>query len=93
MTVGELSERLTAVEENSWLAYYREDPFGSYRDDLRSAQIAQLIHNVNSKKPRKLEDFMLFRTAEKRQVSDNIDQDVRNVFAKVNAIAKGKKNG
>lgn len=28
---------------------------------MRSALISQLIHNSNSKKPKSLEDFMLFR--------------------------------
>ena len=60
MTVAALSEQLTAAEEAHWIALYRQDPWGEQRGDMRSALISQLIHNSNSKKPKKLEDFMLF---------------------------------
>jgi hypothetical protein len=63
MTVSELTLRMTAAEETAWIAYFKEDPFGPQRDDIRSAQIVQMVHNVNAPKgkARKLEDFLLFR--------------------------------
>ncbi|MDH3000605.1 hypothetical protein A1D23_09250 [Chelonobacter oris] len=43
--------------------FYQEQPFGLWRDDYRSAQIAYLLAAVNSdpkKSPPKLTDFMPF---------------------------------
>ena len=37
---------------------------------MRSALIAQLVHNSNSKSPKKLQDFMLFRE-EKPKAGDD----------------------
>lgn len=71
MTVAELSERLTASEEAHWIALYRQDPWGEQRGDMRSALIAQLIYNTNSKKPKKMQDFMLFGGKKESAGDDN----------------------
>lgn len=60
MTVCELLQRMTAAEETHWLALYSIDPWGEQRADMRIGQVAQITYNANSKKPRKLQDFMLF---------------------------------
>ena len=70
MTVAQLSECLSAAEEAHWIALYRLDPWGEQRDDMRSALIAQLIHNTNSKKGKKLKDFMLFTEKPSDRVND-----------------------
>ena len=68
---------MTAAEEAQWLAYYQKSPFGDQRDDLRSAQVTQMIHNANSKKPKKLMDFMLF-TDKPKPVGDTAEEIRRN---------------
>lgn len=84
MTVAELSQRLTASEEAHWIALYRLEPFGDERADLRSAQVAQILWNANTKKEkaRPITDFMPFYR--KRVKPDpNVNQSVRSVFSKL----------
>lgn len=81
MTVAALSEQLTAAEEAHWIALYRQDPWGEQRDDMRSALVAQLIHNSNSKKAKKLEDFMLFKDKPKQHGVD--PKAIRNSFERM----------
>jgi hypothetical protein len=78
MTVSELTERLTSAEEAHWIALYRRDPWGEQRGDLRNALLAQLFHNANSKKPKKMEDFLLFGGKRKEAVGDSPDQIRKN---------------
>lgn len=40
-----------------WLALYRIDPWGEWRDDLRSGIVASVIANVNRDAKRKPEPF------------------------------------
>jgi len=59
--VGELLDSISSDELAEWAAYYRLDPFGSYRSDLQAANVAMWIAQVNAKKGHvfKLSDFML----------------------------------
>jgi len=83
-TVGELSQTMTAAEETHWQALFREEPFGYTRSDMASAQIAQLLFNVNAKKQdrRKLTDFMLFYRKPSK-VQENVADNVRSFFGKL----------
>ena len=47
-------------ELSAWQQYYQIEPFGSWRDNYHSAQIASLIYNVNrgKQKPTTIADFM-----------------------------------
>lgn len=40
-----------------WLALYRIDPWGEWRDDLRSGIVASVVANVNRDSKRKPEPF------------------------------------
>ena len=79
MTVADLSDRLTAAEEAHWIAYYRINPFGDERADVRSAQICQLLYNIHAPKGKKSEvaDFMPYR---KKKPAQTTAQDIRNNF-------------
>ena len=60
-TVGELSEELSDAELHEWMAFYRLEPFGEERADLRAGIVASTVYNVNrGKKGRVLKptDFM-----------------------------------
>ena len=84
MTVADLSQRLTAAEEASWIAFYRAKPFASERVDVGLAQIAQLLWNTNAKKEntRKLTDFLpWYRKPVKKD--PNVNQTVRSMFGKL----------
>ena len=69
--MADLSERLTAAEEASWIALYRADPWGEQRGDMRSALITKFIHDTHSRKPKKLQDFMLFSDRPSERTSDS----------------------
>ena len=88
MTVADLAERMTAAEEAHWIALYKLDPWGEQRDDMRSALISQLIHNSNSRKPKKLEDFMLF--AKKRETVGDTPSQIRKNFESLIAAQRKK---
>lgn len=72
MPVAELTQRMTAAEEAAWIAFYQMSPFGDYRADVRSAQVAQILYNSNVKKDkaRKLQDFILFQPKESKPKKD-----------------------
>lgn len=81
---------MTAAEETMWMAYYREQPFGDYRADVRSGQIAQLLHNSNVKKKdmKPLDEFILFKPKPKPKVVTQ----AREVFAKFKKLNEGLKD-
>ena len=82
--MGELSMRMTALEETHWHAHCAEKPLPTQQIIMHLAQIAQYIQNVNAKKEDRgvLTDFMLF--FKKRQTpQDNVDQEILNVFSKL----------
>lgn len=61
MTVRELLTRMDSKEISEWMAYYRLEPFGEERADLRSGIIASILANVHRKKGAAAfgpEDFM-----------------------------------
>ena len=67
------------------MAYYREDPWGDQRADLRSAQIAQILWNANCKKDkaRKLTEFLMFWKKPPAPEDTNIRESVMGVFGKL----------
>ena len=63
--------------------FYQEQPFGLWRDDFRTAQIAYLLAAVNSdpkKSPPQLMDFMPF-FADKSAVDDDEDDGSEEFLA------------
>jgi hypothetical protein len=52
MTLSEVRERISAAELSAWFAYYRLEPWGEERADLRSAIVASNVANSN-RDPRK----------------------------------------
>lgn len=71
MTVAELLQRISSKELTEWLAFYRTEPFGDVRADLRSAIIACVMANAWRGKNTKVftvEDFMpKFKSERKKQ--------------------------
>ena len=83
--MGELSTRMTALEETYWHVHCADKPLPTQQIIMHLAQIAQYIQNTNvsDKKDRGvLTDFMLF--FKKRQTPQkNVDQEILNVFGKL----------
>jgi hypothetical protein len=78
MPVSRLVREMTAAEETYWLAFYNLSPWGEERDDIRTAGILQMIHNVHSKVSKKLEHFMLFKDPWRRH--EGVEADIMKVF-------------
>lgn len=67
--VREAQARCDSREFAEWLAFYRIDPFGEQRADLRNGILAALVANAmrrSGQQPAKPEDFMPFREVRKR---------------------------
>lgn len=60
-------ENIDARELAEWLAYYRVEPFGEERDDMRSASIACTMANIHRGKNQRayrISEFMLSPSAD-----------------------------
>lgn len=58
---SDIIETMPSWEFTYWLAYNRIDPFGSFREDWRTGQIAFLLSNIHrgkNKPVRPLTDFL-----------------------------------
>lgn len=74
MTVGELRQRMSAAELQSWIAYSRVEPIGEYRGDLRAGVIASTIANVNRGKNSPVKspkDFMLIQNDQETKIKES----------------------
>jgi hypothetical protein len=58
-TVQELEGTMGSAELSDWQSYYQIEPFGAWRDNYHSSQVAALIYNVNRGKQQavKTSDF------------------------------------
>ena len=58
--MGELLTVISSDELTEWAAYYKLEPFGEYRQDLRAAIVSSTVWNVQADKKHKLtiDDFM-----------------------------------
>lgn len=82
MPVSELMQRMTALEETYWAAFYRASPWGDHRADIRSAQICQILYNANTTKKSRaktLTDFLPFYR-KRVKPDENVTQSVRDIF-------------
>jgi len=55
--VAELERSLTSSELTDWMAYYRLEPWGAWRDNFHAALIAAVTANKGARQPVALEDF------------------------------------
>lgn len=60
MSVEEAQQRISALEFAEWMAYYRIEPFGEDRDDLRHGILCAVIAGLFAPKGKepKPEDFI-----------------------------------
>jgi len=81
-TLNELSHRMTALEETYWIAYHKDRPFAEERVDVALARIAQILHNTNAKKPKKLLEFLPWHRKRKRSTESDLDE-IKSVLQRV----------
>jgi hypothetical protein len=80
-TVKELTDKLSMTELNEWIAYYKINPFGTYRKDLNTAYICMSIYGAAGCKTAKISDFMPeFNHVEKPINHEQIANDLHNFF-------------
>ena len=74
MPVSELLCRVNSKELSEWQAYYRIEPFGEKRSDLRFALMTANLMSPHMKKGKspKLSDFMLDFEPKKQMTNDEI---------------------
>jgi hypothetical protein len=82
MTVGEMTSKMTALEETYWIAKAAEAPLPTQQLVMHLAQIAMWIQHVNVSKKQdrgKLTDFLLF-FKKKESTEDSVDYKIRSLF-------------
>jgi len=80
---------MPAAEEHMWLIRARTEPFLARRTEAYLAQIAMILYNSNSKKPKKFKDFILFRTPTE-STEEDVSNNVLSAFGKIAEMAKAK---
>lgn len=67
-------EKLTESELAEWEMFYKEQPFGLWREDYRTAQISHLLAMINRDpkgKAPELLNFMPFYSKEQNEVEED----------------------
>ncbi|MHA1809372.1 MAG: phage tail assembly protein T [Candidatus Heimdallarchaeaceae archaeon] len=72
MTVAEMLSRMSSSELTYWHEVYKQDPFGEWRDDVRTGIISSTIATVMSGKKHKIEDFIVKFEDAKKQSPDEM---------------------
>ena len=86
-TVAELESSLGSSEFDEWVSYYELEPFGAWRDNLHSAQIASTLHNINRRKnaPAKTAKEWMYEHPDEKRINDTAQ-----TLAAFKAMAKRK---
>ena len=83
-------KEMTSSELSDWMAFYRIEPFGCHAEDRRSAQIVNMLYDINKKKGAsslKLEEILInFVHAIK-------EESTKSLAAKLRAWASASKKG
>lgn len=85
MTVGELLARTDSRELSEWMAYYRLEPFGEFRADVRAGMVASTFANVHRKRgaqPFSPLDFLAFPEPEPPKDMNTQVKEIFSAFAR-----------
>lgn len=83
MTVRELLARMNSRELAEWMAYYRLEPFGELRADVRAGMVASTIANVHrqpGKAPFGPLDFLAFPEPQPKAEPEDMNTKVKAIF-------------
>ena len=91
-----LLEQITSRQLGEWIAYYRIDPWGEERADLRSGIVSSTMANINRKKGAKAfkpSDFMpeFIKQKEDDMDAKQVRQQTIDVMSNLVAIQNKKK--
>lgn len=87
---------MTAKQFREWEAYYELEPFGEERADIRSAQICQMLANVNrgkNQQPYKLGDFLLKFDDDRQQRPQTVQEKLNAMTVIMRAMAEAEAEG
>lgn len=89
-TVRSLRLRLSREEFIGWIAYYRINPFGEYRADLRAAMIACSNASLWADKKTKITitDFLLFPPEKQKATPQSVAHQKK--IARMASMLSGK---
>lgn len=85
-TVSELDNTLSSSEFVEWMAYYTIEPWGQWRDNWHSAQIAALLYNVNSSKKQLTTNDFMYHDQESAQEKQDFE-----FLSRLDSVAKREK--
>jgi len=76
MSVKRTQQEVNSREFAEWGAYYRLEPFGEWRADVRSASVAHILANANAPKGRTytMDDFMYFERKEPKTNEERAEE-------------------
>lgn len=84
-SVREVEATMSSHEIAEWMAYYRINPWGEDRADLRSGVVASTIANVNRDpnkgRPFSPRDFMPYHQKQEQDRMESIKQGFRKLKA------------
>lgn len=85
--MAELVNRLTWAEFVSWVAYYKRDPWGEERNDLRAAlNTAALSNTVSMLAGGKHREINLMPYAKRKERDENSELTAAEEFAAIDSI-------
>lgn len=95
MTVGELSERMSAAELAQWAEFHEIEPFGSHYDDLRAGSIVAAVYNSNRDHKQRPDpfaplDFMPWNDLQRPTDEPPAPADPEALSAKLDAVLFGR---
>ena len=85
MSVKRLLSEFDSHELGEWMAYYRIEPWGEERADIRAAIVARTVASQWAKEIPELESFMPFREREEQSF-----EEMKGVLRGVKRNAVGK---
>lgn len=77
MSVKRLLTEFDSHELAEWMAYYKLEPWGEERADIRAAIVARTVASQWAKEPPELEAFMPFREQDEPQTFDEMKRVLR----------------
>jgi len=86
-SVAEIEGTMSSREISEWMAFYRLEPWGDDRADLRTGIVASTIANVNRGKDTKSyqpQDFMAFTEKEEKDEAKALKEMFLNLGVPIN---------
>jgi len=81
LPVAELTARMSALEETYWAAYFKDDPWGDHRADIRNGQLMELIYKLALGKKAKKRQFTEWLPFYRKRIKEDDPEAITKVRA------------